>query len=154
LVPDGFVTFEFGIVPPRPTVFPKIPDVKILDQRTRNERNWLSRRHLGFARRSRNSLTFIPVSNLKIPFTCENGNPSACRNQKLNSLSSRLGEELSLDENSIRERLTRSSHLVVQCPPNGRMRSSFWCTCLSPGLVEHQRFYPDVNPYGRGQTGE
>lgn len=142
------------MVPPRPTVFPKIPDVKILDQRTRNERNWLSRRHRGFARRSRNSLTFMPVSNLKIPFTCENGNPSACRNQKLNSLSSRLGEELSLDENLIRERLTRWSHLVVQYPLDGRTRSSFLCTCLSLGLVEHQRFYPGVNPYDRGRTGK
>ena len=99
----GELVLAFEVVPPRPTVFPKIPDAKILDQRTRNERNWLSRRHRGFALRSRNSLTLTPVSNLKIPFTWEKGNPSAWRNQKLNSLSSSLEVEFSSDENLRRQ---------------------------------------------------
>ena len=46
----------------RPAAEPKTPVGIVLDQRTRKERIWLSRRHRGLARRSRNSLTLTPVS--------------------------------------------------------------------------------------------
>ena len=145
-MPGGIVVFGLGMVPPRPTVLPKTPEVRILDQRTRNERNWLSRRHRGFALRSRNSLTLIPVSNLKIPFTWEKGNPSAWRNQKLNNLSSSLGGGFSSDEDLRRQGLTRLSPLVAQCQPNDRTRSNFWYTCPSLTLVAHRHSYQDGQP--------
>ena len=67
---------------PRPSgigLRPSTPEEATDAQRTRKPNIWLSTRHLGFARRSRNSCTLTPVSKRYIPLTCEKGYTSPWR---------------------------------------------------------------------------
>ena len=118
----------------RPAFGPRTPEAIIRDHRTRKERIWLSSRQRGFARRSLNSLTLMPVSKRKIPLTFERGKLSLWSSQKLKSLSSKLhprknscGQSLENDS-PYRTARWNNGDQPIESTPTLRVHITYKCT--------------------------